>query len=267
MLGTATAPSSSSGAASSRDVPAAAANPSTPTAPPTTTAVIATRVARAPRRLQAPRRKRVIAAPPVRSHQLALVEREVEVAGLDDGGVVGGDDDDGAARRLLPQLGEHDAAVALVELGGRLVGEQHAGADDEAAGARDALHLAARELLDLALAEVGDAEPGQGGLGVLVGVGGRGAAGAQGDRDVLAGREDRHQAVDLEDERDLGPRVAAARPRVAPASIAVPDVACSRPPAMESRVVLPEPLGPDRAVTLPAGKVTTTSSSSVRPAT
>ena len=36
---------------------------------------------------------------------------------------------------------------------------------------------------------------------------------------------------------------------------------------MESRVVLPEPLGPDSAVTLPAGKMTLTSSSSVRPAT
>jgi hypothetical protein len=36
---------------------------------------------------------------------------------------------------------------------------------------------------------------------------------------------------------------------------------------MERRVVLPEPLGPERAVTLPAGKVTLTSSSSVRPLT
>ena len=36
---------------------------------------------------------------------------------------------------------------------------------------------------------------------------------------------------------------------------------------MESRVVLPDPLGPETAVTLPAGKVTLTSSRSVRPAT
>ena len=62
-------------------------------------------------------------------------------------------------------------SVALVELGGRLVREEHVGADDEAAGAGDALHLAAGELFDLTLAEVGDAEAGQGGLGLLVGVG------------------------------------------------------------------------------------------------
>ena len=36
---------------------------------------------------------------------------------------------------------------------------------------------------------------------------------------------------------------------------------------MESRVVLPEPLGPDTAVSLPAGNETLTSSRSVRPAT
>ncbi len=59
MLGTATAPSSSNGAVSHRDVPAASANWSTVTAPPTTTTVISTSVVSAPRRLQAPRRTRL----------------------------------------------------------------------------------------------------------------------------------------------------------------------------------------------------------------
>ena len=36
---------------------------------------------------------------------------------------------------------------------------------------------------------------------------------------------------------------------------------------MESSVVLPEPLGPDSAVTRPAGKVSETPSSRVRPLT
>ena len=58
-----------------------------------------------PRRLQAPRRRRVIPPPAGCSHQVALVEREVEVAGLDDRGVVGGDDDDRTAGGLLAQLG------------------------------------------------------------------------------------------------------------------------------------------------------------------
>ena len=39
-------------------------------------------------------------------------------------------------------LAQHQAAVDLVQLAGRLVGQQHLGTDDESAGARRPLHLA-----------------------------------------------------------------------------------------------------------------------------
>ena len=59
------------------------------------------------------------------------------------------------------QLVHHVLAVALVELAGRLVGEQDLRRRREAAGTGDALHLAAGQLLDLAVAEVADVEAGQ----------------------------------------------------------------------------------------------------------
>ena len=63
-----------------------------------------------------------------------------------DGGVVGGADDAGAGRRALCASSSATLdRVGLVEVGGRLVGDDQAGVGGERAGERDPLALAAAE--------------------------------------------------------------------------------------------------------------------------
>src|SRR4051794_1533619 len=150
----------------------------------------------------------------VAGHQATLVEHELTIGGRDDGRVVGGDDDDRAALGLGAELVHHVLAVALVELAGRLVGEQDLRRDREGPRAGHALHLPARQLLDLAVAEVADVEAGELEVCTRIGVRRPLAPCSQGDGDVLPGAEDRHQPVDLEHERDLVARVAVALPHV-----------------------------------------------------
>ena len=118
----------------------------------------------------------------------AVDEVQLVVAQVGDLRVVGGQHDDGAAVGLRAQLGHHQVAVVLVELAGRLVGQQHVGLHGQRPRHRDPLELAAGELGDQPLGEVADPDPLQG----RPGPGRRprpGAtrAGAQGDRDVLLG--------------------------------------------------------------------------------
>ena len=140
----------------------------------------------------------------------AVDEVDLVVALLGDGRVVGGDQHDRAAVGLHPQLPDHHVAVGLVELAGRLVGEQHGGLDDEGAGHGDALELAAGELGDQPVGELVDADPGEGLHGLLGRLDGGHAPAAQGDGDVLGGGERGHQAVALQHEAGAGQRLAAA---------------------------------------------------------
>ena len=68
----------------------------------------------------------------------------------------------GAAVGLRPELGDDEVAVELVELAGRLVGEQHVGLDGQRPGHGDPLQLPAGELGDQPLGEVADTDPVQG---------------------------------------------------------------------------------------------------------
>ena len=115
-----------------------------------------------------------------------------------------------AARRARPRLPSSSSEVG--SSASRISAQT-----TKARGAGDALHLAAGQLLDLTVAEVGDVEAGQRRLGALVGLGRRDPPGPQGDRDVLARRQDRHQAVDLEHERHRVTWVAVALPHRAAA--------------------------------------------------
>ncbi len=85
-----------------------------------------------------------------RAHQaqLSIVETDLAVRLGRRLGVVRGHHDGGAALGLRPQQRQHAFAVVVVELGGRLVGEQHPGGEGQPAGDRDPLLLAAGELLD-----------------------------------------------------------------------------------------------------------------------
>ena len=113
--------------------------------------------------------------------------------------------DDGRTRgRPGPQQAQHHLAVGVVELGGGLVGEQHRALEGEPAGHRDALLLAAGELLDEVLVHLGQAEGGERGGGPPRGPARVGPPGEQREQHVLVGGEHRREPVALRDERDAG---------------------------------------------------------------
>ena len=108
-----------------------------------------------------------------------------------------------------PQQLEDPGPVRVVELGGRLVGEEDRRLGGQPTGDRDALLLAAGQLLDEVVAGLAEAELGEGGGGPGGRVGGRGPRGQQREGDVLVGGQDAGQAVALRDQGDPGADAAA----------------------------------------------------------
>ena len=73
--------------------------------------------------------------------------------------VVGREQDREAARVQVVEQVQDLVAQARVDAGGRLVHEQQLGLAEQRAGDEDALLLAARQLADVAVAEVLDVQP------------------------------------------------------------------------------------------------------------
>ncbi len=122
--------------------------------------------------------------------------------------LVVGDVQDRDVRQLAVQpgqFGEHPGAEAGVEGGERFVQEQHAGADGEGAGDRDALLLAAGEFAGVPVGVRGHADEFEG-LGDPAGdLGLRGAVGLEPEGHVVLDLEVREEGVTLDDHADAAP--------------------------------------------------------------
>ena len=94
-------------------------------------------------------------------------------------------------------------AGARVEVAGRLVGEQDRRIDRQRARDRDALALAARQLVGQVLQAVAELDERQQLARALVDLSARPAAQVQRQADVLEARQRRQQVEELEDEADL----------------------------------------------------------------
>ena len=270
-------------AATEASTPALVARPANRTATPSATpsALRSARSGRA-RRLRQARRVRDMAdglqpelGEPGDQRRRVVRLAPAELDRLADPAVADDEDAVGVGRRLRVVGDEHDRLAALdarapqrvedlgagrvVEVAGRLVGEQERRSGDERPGDGDALLLAGRELVGLVALLAGQvderddvADP----LGQLAP--GRVVAGdRERQRDVLGDVEQRDEVERLEDE--AGP-VAAQPGRLVvgeladawPSRTTSPDVGRSRPPRTWRSVDLPEPDGPIRATNSPA---------------
>ena len=118
--------------------------------------------------------------------------------------VVRHDDDRRAEPRVQVANQREDLlAGARVEVAGRLVGEQDRRIDRQRAGDRDALPLAARQLVGQMLQPVSELHERQQLARALVDLLARPAAQVQRQADVLEARQRRQQVEELEDEADL----------------------------------------------------------------
>ena len=187
----------------------------------------------------------------------AVLEADAAVPGHRDARVVRDDDDRAAAvARGLAQQAQDLRAARGVEVAGGLVGQQQRRVLNERARDRDALHLAAAQLVRSVARALGQTHATQ----ELSGAACRGGAVASGEQgrehDVLGGRQRRQQVEELEHEADpIATQHASARRRTSVTGPGRPPgrsplVGRSSAPTRFSRVLLPEPDGP----------VTTTSS-------
>ena len=117
--------------------------------------------------------------------------------------VVGRDDDDAAVGAQVAQERDDPLGLDVVEVGGGLVGQQDRRVGRQPAGDRDALLLAAGELVGPLARALGQADPLRGArrpgrIAVLAADPGQ----EQRDGDVLAGRERRDEVEGLEHEAD-----------------------------------------------------------------
>ena len=147
-----------------------------------------------------------------------------------------------------------------VEVAGRFVGEQDRRIDRQRAGDRDALALAARELVGQVLQAVAELHERQQLARALVDFPARPATQVQRQADVLEARQRRQQVEELEDEADLvaadARQPSSDRPASAsPSTRTSPEVGRSRPPTRFSSVDLPEPDGPMIETISPRGMV------------
>ena len=144
-----------------------------------------------------------------------------------------------------------------VERAERLVEQQHLGLDRERARERDALALAAGELVRIAVGEPVELHEREQlvDLGAdlrLVRAASRFGPHAQAEGDVLEDRHVAEQRVVLEDEADLALAHVGAGRVLAVEAAPLPASGTSRPAMMRSSVVLPEPDGPSSATSSPA---------------
>jgi hypothetical protein len=103
----------------------------------------------------------------------------------------------------LAEQVEHRLSRGRVEIAGRLVGEQEAGASGEGARDRHALLLAAGQSARSVRTPIGEADARQDLAGHPKRLRFRNSGDAVRHRDVLLGREFGQQVVELEDESDL----------------------------------------------------------------
>src|SRR6185503_11910026 len=119
-----------------------------------------------------------------------------------------GDVDHGGLELLVEasQLGAHRDAQGGVEVGQRFVEQEDLGAAGDRAADRDALALAARELLGQALEQVLDLEHARGVADALLGVGLVGLGELEAERHVVVHVHVGVERVGLEHHRDAAPR-------------------------------------------------------------
>ena len=142
-----------------------------------------------------------------------------------------------------------------VERAERLVEQQHGRAQDQRPGQRDALLLAAGELVRAALAELAELDQLERLLDAPVALAARDLLVAQAEGDVVEHVEVREQRVALEDGVDVAPLAAAPAARSVPSSRISPAVGRSKPAIIRSVVVLPQPDGPSSEKNSPAAIV------------
>ena len=100
---------------------------------------------------------------------------------------------------------EHRLAVARIEISGRLVGQQQRRPVDDGASDRDALHLAAGQLVRKMPRPLGQADPVEHFMHTLLDVAARDARQRQRERDVL---EDIQRRDEIEELKDVADRLA-----------------------------------------------------------
>ena len=193
----------------------------------------------------------------VRDHRVgerrepAVLEVQDAVGDVEDAVVVGDEQDRRAAlaRERLHAIDDF-AARRLVERGRRLVGEHHGRLADERARDRDALALAAGELLGTLVRVLAEAHGLEHRVGPALQLGARGAPGdAQAELHVLRRGQRAEQVVLLEDEADAPAHVLERACACAPSSSwpstrRLPSCGARSAPTSVSSVVLPEPDGP-----------------------
>ena len=164
-----------------------------------------------------------------------------------------GHDEDGAGRHLLaePQFQQFAAQVfggQHVERGKRLVHEQHFRLDHQRAGKTDALLHAAGKFLGISGFETVETDRIDHPQRAFVALDGGNAARFQRRLDISMTVSHGKQRETLEDDGD----VRNLRPIGWPCHSTSPEEGLLRPVSMRSRVDLPEPEGPSRAMILPA---------------
>ncbi len=180
--------------------------------------------------------------------------------------LVVGHDDEGRAELVLQvrQLELRVLAQLLVERRERLVEQQQLRALDQRARERDALLLAARELVGLALRERPELHQRQHLRDALADLRRRHALLLQPVGDVLLDRHVREQRVGLEHQVDR-PLVGRHVGHVDAVDEDPPDVGCSKPASIRSSVVLPQPEPPRIANSSPFRMSSDTPSTAVTP--